>query len=314
MRAKLHIILFFVLIAPFVAMAQTEVSTKVDAREITIGDQVRYFIEVKGDKQEQLVWAVIPDTFNTLEVIEKGKIDTLNTEGSTIYKQRLLITGFDSGVYQIPAFEFGVVKAGSKEVLYTDSFDLYVQTIPVDTTKPFREIKDIKDVKLTWLDYFTTIFGIWQGLLLLTFIIMIIYTLVKKKKTPAPVVPKPTETPHQRASRMLAELEQKELWQQDHIKQYYVELTDILRYYIEGRFGISVLELTTDELLDKMRTHKELTNYRDIIGSALRIADMAKFAKAQPLPEEHIDAFNKISQFVTITEPREEPKQNDKKK
>ncbi|MEZ5017492.1 MAG: hypothetical protein R2800_10610 [Flavipsychrobacter sp.] len=313
MKIRIHIILLLAtLLAPLAVVAQTTVSTKIDAKEITIGDQVRYFIEVKGDKEGKLIWANIPDTFNTLEVIEKGKIDTVTKDGGITYKQRLLITGFDSGVYQIPAFEFAAVKGGNSTIFYTDSFDLYVQTIPVDTTKPFRDIKDIKEVELTWLDHLTTLFWIWRGLLLLTLVVMIAYTLLKKKKKP--YIPPPSETLHERATRMLGELERKELWQKGEVKQYYVELTDILRYYIGGRYGITVLGLTTDELLDKMKTHKELTMHRGIIESALRIADMAKFAKAQPLPEEHIDAFNKISQFVSITVPIEETNPKEKKK
>lgn len=315
MKTSRYIILIFsTLLSTFGTRAQSSVQTKVDTRQITIGDQVRYFIEVKKDRGEQLVWANIPDTFNNLEVVEKGKIDTLNTDGNTIFKQRLLITGFDSGVFQIPAFEFACIAGNdSPHIIYSDSFELFVQTIAVDTTKPFKDIKDIKDAKLTWFDYLFTGLSIWGKLLLLTVLIMVVYTFWKKKNK-KPYIPPPSETPHERATRLLIDLDKKELWQRDEVKKYYVELTDILRIYIEGRFGITVMELTTDELLYKMKTHKELTKYRDIIGGALRIADMAKFAKAQPLPEEHIDAFSKISQFVAITEPREEPKQNTKKK
>ncbi len=319
MRSSIHILLFLLAsLLPVLSHGQAPVQAKVDTKQITIGDQVRYFIEAKEGKGKgkQLVWANIPDTFNSLEVVEKGAIDTLRSEQGVLYKQRLLITGFDSGMYQIPAFEFTEV-SGSDTVstTYTEPFDIYIQTVDVDTTKPFKEIKDIRAVELTWFDYLNTFFWIWRGAMLLTLIIMVIYTIVKKRRQPKGYTPPPpAETPHEKATRMLTELEGKQLWQQDEVKQYYVELTDILRSYIEERFGTTAMELTTDELLARMHSHRELAIHRELLEQALRTADMAKFAKAKPLPEEHVDAYSRVHQFVMITKPIDQPKDDNSKK
>ena len=94
-----------------------------------------------------------------------------------------------------------------------------------------------------------------------------------------------------------------------------MELTDIVRNYIEMRFKTQVLELTTDELLGKAQTLPELQPYHDILSDILHTADLAKFAKAQPLPQEHMDAMEKAKQFVdtsrpvVITEPAENTEQ-----
>lgn len=309
--------LTIVLIALFVCLnsyAQPEISAKIDARQITIGDQIRYFIEVKPEKGEQLVWAPIPDTFNNLEVVEKGKIDTLTQNGTTIYKQKLLITGWDSGMYAIPAFEFtSVPKNGAPYKISTDSFTLLVQTIPVDTTKAFKPIADIVAVKTTWKDYIWYILG---GLLAIGLIIFIIYYFRKNKANKAPVVapPKHVESPHEKAMRLLNELEQKELWQQDKEKQYYTELTDILREYIEERFNTSAMELTSDELLSVVRKNKDMMRHYDALAMVLSTADMAKFAKAKPLPQEHTEAFEHTKQFVISTKPQPIANQNNSKK
>lgn len=285
------------------AIAQPDISAKIDARQITIGDQVRYFIEAKPAKGERLIWAALPDTFNNLEIVEKGKIDTLSTDGITTYKQRLLITGWDSGMFMIPSFQFtSVPKQGEPYKIGTDSFAVIVQTIPVDTTQPFKPIADILEVKTTWRDY---IWYIIAGLSVLGLIIFLIYYFRKNKATkiPAAAPPKHVETPNEKAMRMLHELEQKQLWENDQVKQYYTELTDILRVYIEERFNTPAMELTSDELLVVARRHKDMLRHIEGLSTILQTADMAKFAKAQPLPQEHTEAFELTKQFVQATKP-----------
>src|SRR5690606_36337558 len=89
---------------------EASVNARIDAKQITVGDQIKLFIEATHNaKQSRLQWATIPDTFNSLEVIEKGKIDTTTQGDVFIYKQRLLITGFDSGSFKIPAFQLAVI-------------------------------------------------------------------------------------------------------------------------------------------------------------------------------------------------------------
>ncbi|MCB0701053.1 MAG: hypothetical protein H6551_09520 [Chitinophagales bacterium] len=287
--------------------AQPKIDAKIDSKQIIIGDQARLFIEAKPDKNERLIWAVIPDTFDNLEVVEKGKIDTLNENGIVSYKQRLLITGWDSGMYRIPPLEFtSVPKSGAPYKVATDSFNILVQTVPVDTAQPFKPITDILQVKTTWRDYIWYIIG---GLIAIGLVVFVIYYFRKNKKEVAPAYkPKaPVETPFQKALRMLEELDKKQLWQTDHVKQYYTELTDILRVYIEERFRTPAMELTSDELLLIVSRHREMARYKEGLATVLHTADMAKFAKAQPLPQEHINVFDETKQFVQKTKPVEQP-------
>lgn len=301
---RLYIPLLLLFIALNAQAQNATVSARADAARIMIGDQVRLFLEAKHNpKQERLQWAVIPDTFSKLEVIEKGKIDTIQQGDTTILKQRLVITGFDSGIFTIPALNFTAIPGnGSPYVMSTDSFQLLVQTVPVDTTQPFKPIKDIMAVKTTWRDYIGYIIGSIIFLILLA--VVIIY-FRKNKKTPAPaIIPAgPVETLTEKTLRLLNELEHKQLWEHGQVKEYYIELTDILRAYIEDRFKTPALELTTDEILQQARRHKEMVKHIDLLRTTLETADLAKFAKAQPLPQEHIDAMELTRQFVKATKP-----------
>ena len=268
-----------------------------------VGDQARLFLEVRNNPSAGRVeWAVIPDTFNNLEIVERGKIDTLKQGDAVIYKQRLTVTGFDSGLFRIPSFAFPVVPAsGSPYTVMSDSLSLLVQTVAVDTTKEFKGIKGIMYVKGSWLDYVWYAIGAIVFLVLFAFII--IYFMRNKKAKP-PLPQAPPETLQERTLRLLSELETKELWQKQQVKEYYVQLTDIVRNYIEERFQTPAMELTTDELLYKAKLHRELQPYSGLLSVILHTADLAKFAKAQPLPQEHVEAMDKSREFVQSSRPK----------
>lgn len=277
------------------------VHAKPDAVDITVGDQIKMFIEAKNTGNDVLQWAFIPDTFNRLEVVERGRIDTAKDGNATVYRQRLLITGFDSGMFKVPAFQFSAIPAsGTAYTVSTDSFLVSVTTVPVDTSKAFRSIKNIIAVKADWKEYLPWIIG---GIALLALLIFIIRRLMKKKPAPVVLPQAPAETLQQKTLRLLDELDAKKLWQNGNIKLYYSELTDILRGYIEQRFKTPAMELTTDELLSKSHEHKEMSRYYDELAQILHTADLAKFAKAQPLPYEHTQALEQTRQFVTATKP-----------
>jgi hypothetical protein len=293
------------------AQGDAKVNVKIDATKILVGDQVHYFIEAQhNSRASRLQWATIPDTFNNLEVVERGKIDTVKQGDVITYKQRLLITGFDSGVFVIPPFQFPVIpNNGTAYAIQTDSFPLLVQTVAVDTTKGFYGIKEIMPVRSSWLDYIWYIIGAIVFLILVT--VVIIY-FIRNKRVPPPVTtpPPPKETLQEQALRMLAALEKKQLWQGNKVKEYYSELTDILRGYIEARFNTQAMELTTGELLHSAKHHRELSRHTELLSNILYIADLAKFAKAQPLPHEHTAAMELAIQFVNATKPEETPLQS----
>ncbi len=279
------------------------VSAQMDAKEATIGDQVRLFLLADFNPATgKLVWPIIPDSFGSLEVVEKGKIDTNISNGKTTLKQRILLSAFDSGTYKIPSLQFAVTpNSGDAYILTTDSLYLHVNTVAVDTTKEFKPIKGNIKVTTNWRDYIWYIAG---GSLLL--VLAIIATIIYMKRKPAKPVAKPAPSiPLQdRMLTLLNELEQKQLWQKGNVKEYYIELTDIVRGYIEERFRTPALELTTDELLSKIAFNKELLPFRELLSNILTTADYAKFAKHQPMPQEHFDAMENAKKFIDTTRPK----------
>lgn len=299
-RIGCYWLLFWFYSPSIFAQQEARVHAKLDAVSITVGDQIKLFIEAQHPNNTTLQWATIPDTFNHLEIVSRDKIDTLVKGATTIYKQRLLLTGFDSGLFKVPPFQFTVISPSTgATLLTTDSFLVSVSTVAVDTSQPFKGIKNIIAVKTDWREYLPWIIGVVLALVALFFIIK---KLTKKKETPAPI-DVPQESLYQRTTRLLDSLDHKKLWQSGAVKQYYVELTDILRGYIEERFKTPAMELTTDELLTNTHNHKEMSKHYDELSQILTTADLAKFAKAQPLPFEHTQALEQTRKFVEATKP-----------
>ena len=289
--------------------AQPAVRAFTDSRKIVIGDQVRLWLEVKpASRKDRILWAAMPDSLTGLEIVEKGKIDTVNTKDTFLLRQRLLVTGFDSGSYYIPALTFRVESGSQTQELQTDSILIQVQTIAVDTTKAFKPIKEIVEVKWSLWDYWKVILA---ALLLIIFGIFIWIYFYKNRKTKVPVNKKmPPEKAHEKALRLLQELKDKQLWEQGKSKEYFSELSDIIRIYLEERFGITAMEQTTDELLSLLKKQTdaktELRKLRPELKLILRTADLAKFAKASPLPHEHSACMAAAVEVVQRTQVRPE--------
>jgi hypothetical protein len=279
-------------------------------RKILIGDQVRLFLEVKPSaKSDKIQWAPMPDSFHGLEIVEKGKIDTVTSGNTFSLKQRLLVTGFDSGKYYIPAFKFQITSNGHTKELFTDSIPIEVQTVAVDTTKAFKPIKEIEEVKFSIWEYWMEILA---GLILIGFIVFLVFYFIKNKNIaiPSRTMKAPPEKAHEKAMRLLRELKEKQFMQQGRSKEYFTEISDIVRTYLEERFSIMAMEQTTDELLSLLKKQADgkaaLRKIRPELKLILRTSDLAKFAKANPLPDEYEACYDAAVEVVRRTQFKEE--------
>lgn len=270
--------------------------------KIQVGDMAKVNLEVSQKKDAAAVaWTSLPDSFGKIEVLQAGPIDTLSQDGRMVYRQELQVTGFDSGRFVIPPFRFEIKpRSGAAYTLLTDSLPLLVHTVAVDTTKPFRPIKDVMKVPASWRDYIWY-FVVAFAVLLLGFLL---YYYLKKKKAAA-ALPPPPENISDKALRELRALDQKNLWEQgeEGVKAYYVQLTDIVRRYIEVRFGVKALEQTTDEFLAAVKHHRELKAWSRQLFLLLHTADMAKFARAQPDEIAHLEAMQAAQELVQQSRP-----------
>lgn len=287
MKNNIIYIIFFICGFTF---AQNPVEIAIDTTNIRIGEQIEYKISV--DKQENVIFPkLVLDSLKKVEVVEEFKIDTTETK----YIKKYLLTSFDSGRYVIPRQQ---VQINTKKFL-TDSLLIDVATVKVDTLKQnLYEIKSIKNQPIIFDDYKSYL---WIVLAILALILLYYFYIFKKKKEQ--IVKEELIPPYDLAMQRLSQLDEKFLWQAGKVKPYYIELTDIIRTYIERELNIPALESTTDELMETIRDFNKIKTLdlpKETVNNLqklLREADLVKFAKHKPL-ENDIEGHRKDTENI----------------
>lgn len=272
---------------------------------ILIGDQLELIIKASLPEGYEVQFPYFSDTLTTgIEVLGQPVIDTLKTEGmGKEYTYRQTITSFDEGFYRIPPIKLPFSSRLSADTAQTTAVWLLVNTLPADST--ITNIYDIKAPLSEPITFAELAPWIGGGLLAIALIVFLIYYFIKRKKgEPVFFNAKPADPPHVIALRELGLIKEKKLWDTSNHKHYQSKLTNVIRFYIEGRFGLPAMEQTTDE------TYKGLLNAdvlpKDQLGKlqeVLSLADLVKFAKFAPSVFENLNSLEFAIQFVNTTKP-----------
>jgi hypothetical protein len=246
-----------------------------------------------------------------IEIVKQSQIDTVYSQDKSKFtlNQTIIITSFDSGYYKIPAFafQFKRINFDALITLFSDSLFLTVNNVAVDTTLSIKDIKLPLEAPITLKELLPYI-GLGLGIII--FIILIIFFIRRytRKKGSILLPPKPKIPPHKKALQDLELLRLKKLWQNDKIKDYHSELTEILRAYFEQQFNILALEMTSDEILEAFISIRNDDDLLSKLKQILTLADLVKFAKQLPLPDQHDLSLNNAIYIVkaTYTEPSKE--------
>lgn len=278
-----------------------------DTSSIRIGERVQLRLNATFPKSAAIYWPGVADTLTkAIEVSSKSKVDTTGTSRKEFvnYNQILVITSFDTGFHYIPPFSIHYAYAGdtTRHELLSEGVYLKVRAVEVDTTKAIRDIKGPIQAPLT----FAEIVPYLGGAAILGLIIGLIWYYFWRKRINKPLFPVLTRTPGppwETALQSLHELEMKKLWQEGKIKEYYSELTDIIRHYLHQQHGIEAMEMITSEILSAYDTSGLKPESRQILTNILVQADYAKFAKALPLRKENEMSMTLSKQFIEETKP-----------
>lgn len=309
MKKNNFIILLLVALTENVFSQNVIATAKLDSNKILIGDQIKLKVQLIYPAKTTISWPDLKDTLTkNIEIIQKSKIDTLSKDNKKFtLGQTLTITSFDSGSFYIPQISFKYKNPGDTgyfEAL-TDSLLLNVNTIAVDTTKAIKDIKGPLSVPWTFMEILPYLIGI---VLLAAIIWFVIYYIRKRRRGEALIdFSKPKLPPHEEALKALEALRNKKLWQNNKVKDYYTELTEIIRTYIEKRFGIHAMEMTTDEIMTSFGVIDIANNTKMRLSQMFVLADLVKFAKAHPLPNEHGLSLDNAFEFVKETKPVDIP-------
>ena len=307
MKKTVYIVFFLISTSLF---AQ-KVTTDLDTTRNKIGAEFKLTLKASVDTSARVVFPKLKN-IGALEVIRSYPIDTIRNNDRYELVKKYGLTQFDSGKYTIPRVPVLI----NKKPFLSDSLLVEVANVKVDTLQ--QKMYDIKDIVATESHW-----GNWWKYLLAIVVLAGIGALVYgyiKKKQKKEIEEEVYKTPIEKATSLLTILEKKELWQQGEIKEYYSELTDIARNYIEEAIEIPAMESTTSELITALKAasvKKKMTLSQETIENLERVlkqADLVKFAKSKPMDFEITEDRNKIQKAILTLDkaiPVEVPEEED---
>lgn len=297
MHLKLIVTSLFCVIAALSLQGQ-EIQLAADTNQALIGERINVLLLIKADKSTTIDWPQITDNWQGLEVLAQSPKDTLEEAGSFVYRQGFSLTAFDTGVYKIDSVALVFQRGNLSDSIYAYPMYLAFKTIKIDSTNRYYDIKKPMDIEYSY----------WREILTaLAFIALFLLAVWWWYKNRKPVEQKPENSvlvpAYITALNQLKELQASEAWLHLPLKSFYIELSTIMRRYLQGELAILAVETTTDEIIESLRSKTIDQALKTELQDLLQTSDLVKFAKVKPLLEEG-ELYLKIAlKFVEKTKP-----------
>lgn len=237
--------------------------------------------------------------------LRPDSVTTVRSIGNGLHEvtRRYVLQSFDSGLYVIPPFLHVV----GTDTLVSNAISLKINPVDVSALTDIHPLAPVADAPSRWYDFLpdwiTDYWGwILGGILLVAAGVVVVLVLTHRLRVPFIPEKKP-EPPYDQAKRLLAILREEHLWEKGRDKEYYSELTDILRRYIARRFDINAMEMTSGQLLRALGAIPGLASEIPSVKAVLDTADFVKFAKMQPKPDVNVKAYEATDSFIETTRP-----------
>ena len=280
------------------------VSATLDSTTLFIGDQTDLHLRAIGEVGEQVTMPVLDkELISGVEIVDRTIVDTLSLkDGRVQYDQYLTLTSFEDSLFYIAPLPF----VNGDDTVWSEGLTLnVVQPFEMDTTDmAITDIKGVYKAPVWWWGIFR-----WVLLaLLLAGVGVAGYYLItylqnrKREEQGNDVITVPLRPAEEVALEKLDAIKEKKIWQQGQVKEYYTQLTDVVREYIARRFEVSSVEQTSDETLRDIRPLlSERKDLYDQLRKMLTLADLVKFAKWSTTPDENELSLRNAYTFVKET-------------
>ncbi len=312
LRRRLYILLALTLLSPIALLRAQEgdfsVNVQLDSAYLLMGKTTPLHVEVLGPLSET-GGLILPDTlWRDVEVARVGEPTIIDHgNGRKELRQEIILQAFDSGFYTLPP----VLYVQDNKVVESNRAVLKVIPVDVDSMRTVHDYAAVQTPPFHLLDFvpdWITDWGIWVllGLLVIAAGLYIYLAYLRKGKIPLVPQAKPIP-PYELAMSRLNTLREEHLCERGEEKEYYTRLTDILRSYLDSRFGINAMEMTSGQILRSLHDNPDTRLPHKYMKRVLEVADFVKFARLRPLPDDNVQAFKAAQQFVEDTKPVPEP-------
>lgn len=316
-----YIFVFLVCLCSFNMQSKVMVTARLDSVNLLMGKLTTLSMEVVQDKGKPGGFPMFKDVNpavgyvgvcgDSIELRSSYKTDTIDLGSGRIQiNYRIPLQAFDSGTYRLPEF----VYVSESDSARSNALTLNVVPVKVTADDPIAGFAKVAEPDSKFYDFVPNwLADFWWIIIVLILAIAVALWALRRYKKEGSVLPKkPEPTPYEVAISSLRRLKEKKLWEQGMEKEYFTDLTDILRVYLDKRFGINAMEMTTREIMDHLYRNSDIKDKRDYMRQILNVADFVKFAKVRPLPADNIVAYDNAVKFVEETKPviQEKPDEN----
>lgn len=300
MRASLRLHLFLVCFTLTVSNGvgqEVNLRARLDSTNYLVGDAITVHLDVTHPKGASLK-IVVGDSLDGFSVLDRSQ---LTPDGETSSSASLLVAKYDSGVAVLPPLELLYSLPGDSVIHRASSNPLFltIHTLAVDTSLAYKDVKPPLSIPLTLAEII-----LYLGIVVLVAVIGYVgyrYWKKRKRRVNGEVYVPPPRPAHTIALEELAVLKGKRLWQRGLVKQYYSEVSEIARRYIENRFGLMALEQTTDEIMYGLRHLNIKPTVCSKAETLLQLSDLVKFARYEPGLSEHEEILSMAYDIVETT-------------
>lgn len=319
-RFKYSLLFFLLTLSVACQAAPPTLRAKLDSTRVLMGRIVNLRLELEKDANapgefpqlkpanpENPIVSLLGDSLELR--VNEALVDTVDKNSARIkINVTLPLQAFEPGKYRLPEFLYvsGVDTAKSARL----QLDVTAVNVKADAEispdAPPQEIPVGKIAALLDKLPDAIYYYWWVGLVVIALIVVGIYLWRRYRKEGVVFHKKPEPKPYDVAIKELSALREAKLWENGQEREYFTRLTEILRKYLFGRFGINAMEMTTAQILDTLSRCDNIRDKKDYVRNILNMADFVKFAKVRPLPDDNIGAYTNALRFVEETRPTPE--------
>lgn len=289
--------------------AKSSIKATLDSAYVTMGNITSLTVEVVEPREANSMIGFFNDAMpKEVEVVGEASCDTVNLDDNVRQiTRRIILQSFDSGAYALPP----VFYLNGNDTMLSNIVTLKVNPVDVSDLEDIHGNADTLTVKSHWYDFLPDWIIDYWGWIVLTIVIVaggVCAVLIFTKRVNVPFIPaKKPVPPYEMARHRLDRLHEQHLCEKGQEREYYTELTDILREYIDKRFGINAMEMTSRQILDHLNANPDTKPSERLMRQILEVADFVKFAQMRPMPEDNTRSFTHAVEFVENTKPQPEP-------
>lgn len=276
--------------------ALPKITASIDSTAVEMGSKAMITVDI-SDSSHQGLFVNLPKAGTETDNLDYSGVQCDTFPGG--YKVNITIQAFTPGDITFDPFIYVL----GKDTVRSNHVSLKVLPVDLDSLETINPMASIVNVPRKWYDYIPDF--IWWIILAAAIIAIAttLYLLYRKNGSIILHRPKPVD-PYEAAMAELTKLKERKLTENGQEKEHYTSLVDILRKYLEQRFGINAMEMSSTQILASLKSNPETRDNQPRIKQILEIADFVKFANVRPMPDDNIKTFNNVVAFVEDTKPQ----------